>query len=183
MNFPDKKYSVIYADPPWAYTDKHHGGGSLRHYSTMSVDDICNMPVADIADTPSLLFVWVTFPLMPIWNHVIESWGFKYKTLGFSWTKTYPKSGKIALGAGSYTRSNNEVCLIGVRGKGASLIKDRSIPNAQIFPRREHSRKPDEFRLLIDRLVGDVPKIELFSRTNAIDGWDVWGNETDKFDK
>ena len=186
--FPtDKKYKVIYADPPWSYTDKREkagpkgnsAGSAAQHYTTMSAKQIRDLPVADLADDPCLLFMWGTWPLMTQWNEVIEAWGFKYKTLGFDWVKQYPKSGKICIGAGAYTRSNSEVCLIAVRGKGASLIKDHSVRNVQLAPRGVHSAKPALFRDLIVQLVGDVPRIELFAR-NETTGWDVWGNETDK---
>lgn len=184
---PDKKYQVIYADPPWSYTDKrskpgpkgNKGGGVVHHYPTLSIDDICSLPVANITDDPALLFMWGTWPLMPYWNKVIEAWGFKFKTLGFDWVKQYPKSGKICIGAGAYTRSNSEVCLIGVKGKGASLIEDHSICNVQIAARGRHSEKPQLFRDLITKLVGsDKSKIELFART-AAPGWDCWGNEVE----
>lgn len=188
--FPNKKYKVIYADPAWSYKDKREttgpkgnkAGSAARQYPTMSLDEIKALPVADIADTPSLLFLWATWPLMPHWNEVIEAWGFQYKTLAFDWVKTYPKSNKLCIGSGSYTRSNSEVCLLGVRGKGASLIVDRSICNVQIATRAEHSVKPQIFRDLIVKLVGDVPRIELFARRNNI-GWDTWGNEVEKFDE
>jgi N6-adenosine-specific RNA methylase IME4 len=187
--FPDKKYQVIYADPPWSYMDKRDkpgpsgntGGSALRQYPTMSISDIKALPVGDIADEPCILFMWATWPLMIHWNDVIEAWGFKYKTLGFDWIKQYPKSGKLCIGAGSYTRSNSEVCLIGVKGKAASMIVDRSICNVQPASRGEHSKKPELFRDLIVQLVGDRPRIELFAR-NSSHGWDSWGNETTKFD-
>lgn len=189
-NLPDKKYNIIYADPPWSYKDKrtkvgpsgNTGGGAANHYPTMSIEDIKSLPVSDIADDPCILFMWVTWPLMPIWNDVIDAWGFKYKTLGFDWVKTYPKSGKIAIGAGAYTRSNAEPCIIAVKGKGASLIKDHSIPNAQIHARGKHSQKPEVFRDLIVQLCGDIPRIELFSRTTT-PGWDVWGNQVGVLDE
>jgi len=188
--FPNKKYNVIYADPPWSYKDKREktgpkgnkAGSAAQQYPTMSINDIKGLPVSDLADDPCILFMWATWPLMPIWNEVIEAWGFKYKTLAFDWVKQYPKSGKLCIGAGAYTRSNSEVCLLGVRGKGASLIKDRSICNVRLAPRAEHSVKPQVFHDLIVQLVGDIPRIELFARKSAL-GWDVWGNEVDKFDE
>lgn len=175
------QYQVIYADPPWSYQDKrttgkNKAGGAENHYNTMSIEDIKQLPVKDISADTCLLFMWATFPLMPIWNEVMISWGFEYKTLGFNWIKTYPKSGKICLGVGSYTRSNSEVCLIGIKGKGSSLIKDHTISNQVIAPRERHSAKPQVFRDLIVQMVGDVPKIELFARQTS-PGWDVWGNE------
>lgn len=186
--FPDKKYNIIYADPPWSYRDKREknsasgntGGSAAQHYPTMSISDIKKLPVDTIAANPCILFMWATWPLMPVWNDVIESWGFTYKTLAFDWVKQYPKSGKLCIGAGSYTRSNSEVCLLGVKGKGASLIADRSICNVQIAPREQHSVKPQLFRDLIVQLVGDLPRIELFARRKS-PGWDVWGNEVDEY--
>lgn len=187
---PDKKYNIIYADPPWSYTDKrtsagpsgNKAGGAENHYPTMGIEDIKALPIGDLADDPCILFMWATWPLMPVWNDVIESWGFKYKTLGFEWVKTYPKSGKVCIGAGAYTRSNAEPLLIAVRGKGASLIKDHSISNIVMAPRGKHSAKPQVFRDKIVQLVGDLPRVELFSRNN-VPGWDVWGNQVGLMDE
>lgn len=188
--FPNKKYSIIYADPPWSYKDKrtspgpsgNKAGGAENHYPTMDIEAIKALPVADIADDPCILFMWVTWPLMPVWNDVVTSWGFQYKTLGFDWIKSYPKSNKLCIGAGAYTRSNVEPCIIAVRGRGASLIKDHSICNAQIHARAAHSSKPQVFRDLIVQLCGDIPRIELFSRNNS-KGWDVWGNQVGLMDE
>lgn len=183
MKFPKKKYSIIYADPPWTYQDKREkagpkgnfGGSASRHYSTMSVDEICQLPINEIADDPCMLFMWATWPLMPQWNEVITAWGFKYKTLAFSWVKTTTNN-KIAIGAGAYTRSNNEICLLAVKGKAAAMVRDHSIINVQFACRGEHSEKPAGFRDLIVQLVGDRPRIELFARAK-VTGWDAWGNE------
>lgn len=182
-SFPHNKFSVIYADPPWAYTDRrtrpgpkgNFAGSAAHHYPTMSVSELCDLPVNEIADGPSLLFLWATWPLMPHWNEVITAWGFTYKTIAFDWIKT-GSSGRPRPGGGSYTRSNSEVCLLAVKGKGASLIKGHSIVNTHLAPRTRHSEKPDLFRQLIVQLVGDVPRIELFARANY-PGWDAYGNE------
>lgn len=147
----------------------------------MNITDIKALPVDDITDDPCILFMWATWPLMPVWNEVITSWGFQYKTLAFDWVKQYPKSGKLCIGAGAYTRSNSEICLLAVKGKGASLIIDHSICNVQIAPRGVHSAKPQIFRDLIVQLVGDVPRIELFARSSD-PGWDAWGNEVGVLD-
>jgi site-specific DNA-methyltransferase (adenine-specific) len=182
---PAKLYKVVYADPPWAYQDRREkpgpkgnsAGSAVRHYPTLTIAQLKELPVVDIADDPSLLFMWATWPLMPHWVEVMEAWGFTYKTLAFYWTKVHPSSGKLCMGTGSYTRSNGEPCLLGVRGRGASLIQRHDIVNARSAVREEHSRKPDLFRNLIEMLVGpDVAKIELFARERA-PGWDAWGNE------
>lgn len=176
--FPNKKYKIIYADPPWSYKDKRSGkkisGGATNHYSTMNIYDIKSLPVDSISDDNCLLFLWVTFPNLQEGLDTIRSWGFKYKTLGFSWIKTNKKNGKPFFGIGWYTKSNCEVCLIGVKGK--PFKESNSVSSVIIEPREQHSKKPD---LTADRIVefaGDVPRIELFAR-DAKTGWDCWGNQ------
>ena len=154
------------------------GGGVSNHYKTMSVEDIENMgaTINKIAAENCLLFLWATFPNLKEALQVIEKWGFIYKTLGFSWIKLNKKNKKPCFGIGFYTKSNCEVCLIGIKGKPGKLIKNKTVSSCLISERREHSRKPDEARERIEKLVGDVPKIELFAR-QAVEGWDCWGNE------
>lgn len=79
--FPNKKYSVIYADPPWSYQDKRCNGNAADHYPTMRIDDICSLPVQDIADDNCVLFLWATYPMLKEALRVIEAWGFKYKSI------------------------------------------------------------------------------------------------------
>lgn len=181
QEFPDKKYKVILADPPWSYKDKREKsstgricGGASTYYPTMPLEDIKNLPVQDLAEDDCILFIWATFPCLPEALSVIEAWGFKYKTLGFSWLKTNPKAGTPFFGIGSYTRSNCEVCLIGIKGK--PKIDSRAVSSALLAPVARHSAKPPEVRERIVKLMGDVPRIELFAREST-DGWDAWGNE------
>ena len=101
------KYNVIYADPPWSYNDKNCNGAALGHYQTMKVKDICELPVKELADKDCVLFLWVTYPMLQEGLKVIESWGFKYKTIAFQWVKTY-KSGKYVFGLGRWTRGNTD---------------------------------------------------------------------------
>lgn len=172
----DRKFQIIYADPPWSYNDKSKNrGGAERHYSTMNVEDIKKLPVNDIAEKDSLLFMWATFPLLPEALAVIESWGFKYKTCGFTWVKQNKKSDGLYMGMGGYTRSNAEICLIAKKGKGLKRI-DCSVRQTQIHRVQQHSKKPDAFRESISQLYGDVSKIELFAR-ERFEGWLSWGNE------
>ena len=175
------KYNIIYADPPWSYRDKRDKyprlcGGALKHYATMSIDEIKQLPVAELAEENCMLFLWVTFPNLMEGLDVIKAWGFKYKTLGFSWIKTNKNDGKPFFGIGYYTKSNCEVCLIGVKGK--PIKASNSVSSVVIAPREQHSKKPDFVRQQIVRLCGDVPRIELFAR-NKYPGWDVWGNEVE----
>lgn len=186
--FPNKKYQIIYADPAWPYRDKRNKhkricGGALSHYQTMRIKDICNLPVKEITNKDCILFLWVTFPNLQEGLNVIGAWGFVYKTLGFSWVKTNKKNGKPFFGIGYYTKSNCEVCLIGVKGK--PKIKSNYVSSVIIEPKGKHSKKPDRVRNKIVELMGDLPRIELFARIPkeiiedpALRGWDFWGNES-----
>jgi site-specific DNA-methyltransferase (adenine-specific) len=178
----DKKYNIIYADPPWPYNES---GSKAKvkdcHYPMMQLNEICNLPIKNLQAENCILFLWVTAPRLPMAFRVMESWGFEYHSLGFDWLKI-SKNGKPMWGPGYYTRQNNEFCLVGVpRDKKRRLkpqVHDVLVP--VIEQRREHSRKPDSVRDNIVRICGDHPRIELFARQSA-DGWDCWGNETDKF--
>ena len=185
-----KKYKCILADPPWDYGDRKKygkefdykkrqykktifGGGADDNYNLMSTEDICSLPVKEITDENSVLFLWSTFPKLVESFKVIESWGFSYKTLGFNWVKLN-KDKTPFLGVGYYTRSNSEVCLFAT--KGTNKPKTHSISSILFTHRfRQHSRKPDIVYLLIERLF-DGPYLELFSRRQK-EGWDVWGNQ------
>lgn len=174
-----KKYSIIYADPPWNYKDKREShkrlsGGASVHYKTMALEDIKKMPIPAISNDNCMLFLWATFPNLSEALEVIKAWGFQYKTLGFSWIKTNKKNGKPFFGIGYYTKSNCEVCLIGVKGK--PIKKSNFVSSVVISPREGHSKKPDIIRENIVKLCGDISRIELFARSEN-KGWDVWGNE------
>lgn len=175
----NKKYNIIYADPPWEY--KESGGGRRGTaglpYQTMPTERICGIPVTSIAEETSILFIWATFRKLEECLRVIKAWEYEYYGLGFDWMKTR-KNGSPCYGMGYYTRQNNEVCLIGVRKDKAKRItpKNRGISCVLQSERREHSRKPDEVRDSIVKICGDISRIELFARQQA-DGWDCWGNE------
>tara|TARA_Y100000310_G_scaffold144390_1_gene143663 strand:- start:29798 stop:30340 length:543 start_codon:yes stop_codon:yes gene_type:complete len=174
----NKKYQIIYADPPWKY---QNGGvpqaGVNAQYATMHIESIKALPIASIADNPSVLLLWATFPQMEEALSVIRAWGFTYKTLGFSWLKTN-KDGSLFFGVGYYAKSNAEVCLLGTKGKAHSLVVSNSISSAVSTLKTSHSTKPDEVRNRIVRLFGDRPRIELFAR-RKVEGWDCWGNEVE----
>ena len=170
----DKKYSIIYADPPWLYNDKSksHGGGAESHYPCMSTEAICSLPVP--SEDNSVLLLWSTYPQLEEALVTLRTWGFLYKTVAFTWVKTTSGNAPL-MGMGRYTRANAEICLLGVRGSGCKRV-DASVRNTQFYPRRIHSRKPNEFREAIVRLFGDLSRIELFAR-RQVEGWDCWGNE------
>ena len=175
MNFPDKKYNIIYADPPWSYQDKALAGnrGAVCKYSVMNIDEIKSLPVKDLADDDCILFMWVTYPKLNECFEVIKSWGFEYKTVAFTWVKKY-KNGDNFMGMGRWTRANAEICMLSTKGKPKRISASvRQI--IESIPER-HSKKPNIVRDKIIELCGDLPKIELFAR-ERINGWDAWGNE------
>jgi N6-adenosine-specific RNA methylase IME4 len=176
----NRKYKVIYSDPPWRFntwSEKGKEKSPERHYSCMSLEDIEALPVGDLADKNCILFMWVTDPLLNKQILIPEKWGFVYKTVGFYWTKT-TKKGKNFIGCGYYTRANPEQCLIFTKGvPGAPKV--RNIRRWITSPVREHSRKPDCIRDYISEMY-DGPRLEMFARVQT-PGWEVFGNETDKF--
>ena len=171
----EKKYKIIYADPPWKYQDSGCNGNAENHYEVMNNKDICNLPIRELADEDCILFIWGTFPLLPEVLDVIKSWGFEYKSIGFLWLKKNKQNGKYFYGLGRWTRGNSEPCFIATKGKPKRISE--SVFQIIESKLREHSRKPDVIRNKIVELVGDLPRIELFAR-QRFEGWDVWGNET-----
>ena len=174
----NKKYNIIYADPPWnfkTYSEKGKQKKSAEcHYRCMNIDNIYDLPINQIAADNCILFLWVTFPLLKEGLETIEKWGFTYKTIGFNWIKQNKKSDSLFWGLGYWTRANSEICLLATKGKPKRISK--SVHSVIISKIREHSRKPDETRNKIVELCGDIPRIELFAR-QSVDGWDCWGLE------
>ena len=172
----DKKYDIIYADPPWKYRRDKVQGAAANHYPTMTIDKLCALPVSEITNKDSILFLWATFPQLPEALRLISAWGFTYKTIGFLWLKQNKKSPTWFYGLGYWTRGNAELCLIATKGHPHRISKN--IHQFIISPLQEHSKKPDIVRQRIVELMGDLPRIELFAR-QKVDGWDAWGNEVD----
>lgn len=176
--FPDKRYSIIYADPPWRNPKSGtKARNNEKHYPSMDTADICELPVTSISSENAILFIWVCFPCLPDALKVISAWGFEYYGLGFDWCKV-KADGTPKIGCGYYTRQNNELCLIGVKHSMENRIKPltKNIGCSILEPAREHSKKPDCIRDKIVSICGDLPRIELFAR-QRVDGWDAWGNE------
>lgn len=169
-----ESYQIIYADPPWRYDQKGLQGAAEKHYSTMSLEDICRLPIESISAKDSILFLWATFPQLPAALRVISAWGFKYKTIAFLWLKKNRKADSWFFGLGFWTRGNAEVCLLATRGHPKR--ESNKVHQFIISPIEAHSKKPDIVRDKIVELAGDVPRIELFARQTT-PGWDVWGNE------
>lgn len=177
-------YRLIYADPPWKFatrSPKGLGRSADRHYDTMTLDEIKALPVPDIVDPAgSVLLLWITDPLLPVGLEVMAAWGFTYKTVGYYWTKRN-RDGTPFMGQGYWTRGNPEPCLLGTRGKPPKRV-DANVRKWIDAPRREHSRKPDLARARTERLLGPIPRLEMFARSGS-GGWDAWGNQTDKFER
>ena len=142
-----KQYGIIYADPPWHYDRKHGSGVAENHYPTMSIEEICALPLSELAAKDSAVFLWVKQ------NRKADSWFY---------------------GMGFWTRSNAEVCLLATRGRPKRQCA--GIHQFVISHIEQHSKKPDEVRDKIVKLMGDQPRVELFARQKT-PGWDVWGNE------
>ena len=151
----------------------------------MTLQQIRDLPVADLAAENCSLFLWTTDPVLPQALDLIKQWGFTYKTIAFVWAKlnknapdTLWTADDFFTGMGYWTRANSELCLLATKGKPQR--QSASVRRLVVAPRREHSRKPDEVAQRIVKLMGDVPRIELFARTSR-QGWAIWGNEPEKF--
>lgn len=175
----DKKYNIIYADPPWEYKQKqmnfqHYDNGKkysndvTEHYPTMSLKELKDLPISNIMADDCLLYMWATSPNLDIAIELGKSWGFEFKTVAFVWDKQRTNYG-------FYTLSQCELCLVFKKGK----IPKRLVTNTKQFLSEKlgrHSEKPKEIRDRIDNMYNYLPRIELFARQHA-DGWDCWGNE------
>lgn len=174
-----KKYQTIYADPPWQFQNRTGKAAPehkrLRRYSTMTLDEIIQLPVQDIAEEKSHLYLWVPNALLPDGLAVMQAWGFTYKT-NIIWEKIRQDGYPDGRGVGFYFRNVTEILLFGIRGKNNRTLQPaRTQVNLIRSKKREHSRKPDEFIPLIESC-SSGPYIELFARGDRT-GWDMWGNQ------
>lgn len=172
----ENKYGIIYADPPWRYDNQKNNDPAMGGitYPTMSLEDICNMPIHNIASKNSILFLWATMPKLREALEVIKAWGFNYKTCAFCWVKQNPSGNGIYSGLGHWTNGNAELCLLAT--KGAPKRVSKNVKQIVLAPRGRHSAKPPEVRDRIVQLIGDMSRIELFAREEP-EGWDCFGNE------
>lgn len=187
-----KKYQIIYADPPWKYetwtelkTEKLRRKCGSICYPVMASEQIAQLSVDKIAEKSCVLFIWVTMPKLNEVFKIIESWGFIYKTVAFTWVKQNPKSHTIYSGLGHWTLANPELCLLATHKKFPKR-KSTNVKQLVFASKTIHSKKPSIIRNKIVELVGDLPRIELFARKSkelfedeSFKGWDVWGNEVE----
>lgn len=174
-----QRFGTILADPPWQFQNRtgkvapeHH---RLTRYPTMTLDDICALPVESCAAETSHLYMWVPNALLPDGLRVMEAWGFRYKS-NLVWHKIRKDGGSDGRGVGFYFRNVTELILFGVRGKNARTLEaGRSQVNMIQTRKREHSRKPEEQYDLIEAC-SDGPYLELFARGHR-PNWHVWGNQ------
>lgn len=207
-DLPQKHFGAILADPPWRFKtwsakgrdrcpdapvtrNQQRQNRPERHYATMGMDEIRSLQIGDVAAADCVLFLWAIDPMIPEAIDLGRQWGFTFKTVAFYWAKlrregsarhllhNEPAHKLFPMGTGYWTRPNPEQCLLFTRGKPKRISAgERKLIVAR---RREHSRKPDETRERIERLVAG-PYLELFARESR-PGWTTWGDEASKFDE
>jgi N6-adenosine-specific RNA methylase IME4 len=182
---PEKVYQCIVLDPPWYYSMRNQDETHRNRipYKPMKLEEIKKLPIPALCDRSGcILWLWFTN------NHLIEAgqcikyWGFEQKTI-LTWEKI-TKDGGTRIGTGHWLRNATEHCILATRGKFKAFSNTRTLSNQATIlkaPRREHSRKPDEFYTLVEKLCPDMSKLEMFARSSR-QGWDSWGNEVGLFD-
>jgi N6-adenosine-specific RNA methylase IME4 len=178
LALPEGKHRVIYADPPWKYNDAQavkgdYGtgtGAAAGHYPTMTLSALKALDIKSISADDSVLFLWATSPLLEDALGLCTAWGFKYKA-SFIWDK-------VKHNMGHYNSVRHEFLLIATRGSGTPEVT-KLFDSVQVIERQEHSRKPEEFRTIIDTLYPSGRRVELFCRGEKPEGWKTWGNEAD----
>lgn len=172
VSLPDAKYRVLYADPPWHYNDKAdegsvQAGGAARHYPTMTIAQLCDLPVSTLCEDHAVLFLWTTSPLLFESAAVFRAWGFTYKA-SFVWDK-------VKHNMGHYNSVRHEFLLVCTRGSCTPDVVEL-FDSVQSIERTTHSTKPEEFRTIIETLYPHGKRLELFARRET-PGWDTYGNE------
>jgi N6-adenosine-specific RNA methylase IME4 len=178
-------FACIAADPPWRFasnSDAKPGRNARRHYRTLALSEIATLPVGDIAARDAFLWLWIPSPFLVVGAHIglMRGWGFEPTALAFTWAKLNPNAPTLlfserdfAIGGGLTTRKNTETVVLGRCGKPKRLAKD--VRELILAPRREHSRKPDEFYRRAERYCAG-PRLDLFAREHR-SGWTCWGDE------
>jgi N6-adenosine-specific RNA methylase IME4 len=176
-----ERFGTVLADPPWRFTNRTGKMAPehkrLARYETMTVEEICALPVAQVARERAHLYLWVPNALMPEGLRVMEAWGFSYKS-NLIWHKVRKDGGPDGRGVGFYFRNVTEMILFGVRGKNIrTLAPGRRQVNFLATRKQEHSRKPDEQYGIIEAC-SEGPYLEMFARGRR-DGWTSWGAQAD----
>lgn len=164
-----KTYNIVYADPPWRYEHvKTENRAIENHYPTMELDEICKLPITEVAAPDAVLFIWATSPKLAEAIQVLTAWGFVYRTC-MVWKKD-------KIGMGYYVRQQHELLLIATRGTLPVPMPSDRYSSVIDAPRGKHSEKPERFYEVIEAMYPEYDKVELFSR-NVRKGWDGWGNQ------
>lgn len=163
------KFGTIYADPPWLYDNQASENATGLHYGGLTVDEICALPVRELAEKDAHLHIWTTNAFLFECPKIFDAWGFEFKS-SFVWVKPQ-------MGMGNYWRCSHEFLLTAVRGD-AKRFSDKTLMSWMKCRRARHSEKPFEVRSFIER-ASPGPYLEMFARTPA-DGWTVWGNQIDR---
>jgi N6-adenosine-specific RNA methylase IME4 len=161
-------FGTVYADPPWQYRNRAARGAAEDHYRTMTVEDICGLPVRSLLAPRAHLHLWTTSAFLHDAFSVIDTWGFTYKSC-FVWVKPL-------IGCGNYWRLAHELLLLGVRGRAP--FRDKTQRSWQELSRGRHSGKPERLRSIIEA-VSPGPYLELFGR-KPVDGWVVFGDRIER---
>ena len=173
------KFDIIYIDPPWCYSSRNGKDQSMSaciHYKQLTFDDIKALDIKSISSDNSVLFLWITSPWIMVAEQLLNAWGFKFKTIAFTWVKYNPDTKKLNVNPGYWTLSSCEHVIVGSRGK--LRASNRKIRQLVMANREKHSKKPDVIRDNIVSMIGDKPRIEIFAR-NTYPGWTCIGNEID----
>jgi len=179
------RFETMAIDPPWRFASnslERPGRNATRHYRCMTIDEIAALPVAELAADNCRAYLWVTAPLLAAGAHriIFDAWNFRISTIAFVWVKTNRDGESLFTGMGYESRQNAEFVVLARRGRPQRL--SRRVHSIIVAPRREHSRKPDEFYTRVEALAGSGPKADLFSRERR-SGWEAFGDERDKFDR
>jgi|1_EtaG_2_1085319.scaffolds.fasta_scaffold16790_2 N6-adenosine-specific RNA methylase IME4 len=170
IDVPEGKYGVIYADPPWRYDFAKAQSRQIENqYPTMALDEICALPVQDLASPDCVLFLWATSPKLAEAFSVLDAWGFTYRTCAV-WAKPQ-------IGMGYYFRQQHELLLVATQGTPPPALESARPGSVHTESRGKHSKKPDWFRESITAMYPHVPRVELFAR-EQVKGWESWGNES-----
>ncbi len=164
-----RKYRTIYADPPWLYANQTAIGAASNFYNGMTIDELCALPIRDLAAADSHLHLWTTNGFLFECPKLFEAWGFEFRS-SFAWVKPQ-------IGLGNYWRNSHEMLLTAIRGN-ATRFNDKSLRNWMEISRGKHSAKPEQVRRLIER-AGQGPRLELFAR-RAVAGWVCWGDQIER---
>ena len=179
------KYNIIYADPAWEYWSKSAVNNTKwteikplsEHYNTMKIGDIKSLPIKNIIADDCACFLWVTDSHLKEWIEVLESWGFKYKTIAFNWIKK-TNNWNTCVNVAPWTLKSSEICLLWTKGAMTKYKKNNSVRQLIEAERTKHSKKPEEAIKRIEDLFWDIPRLEMFCRFPRV-WWDVWGNQAE----